>query len=368
MISNPYGEITTKLVKEGDLAIKARQNDRATTIFEAAHILAPKNKEVLDRLANLYLTTGLNRQALELFTTMLKDYCGSCKANCYSAAACSDYKVNVLRIKRDASEDDRVPLSKSTPKLAKMVFNKALDFKKKRKWTSARDLLQASIKLNPDYVGVYRHLGEVYAKLKVPEQADAFYLWYLKVRPAGANSAKVRKLLSKKARKQLGTLRLEASHSCNVAIGSELLTNARGRPLKTPVKSVTLPTGRYAVGFICQKQNLARRFFVNVTRGKVSTLKFNFGTLSVSLKPWARILIAPKSGARKGRYMDAGLFDVIGLPEGDYTLKLVAFDKSRTVMRDLTIRGKKHHKITKWNNKSPKKIKKTVRKPRRRRR
>ncbi|MBU1241558.1 tetratricopeptide repeat protein [Myxococcota bacterium] len=368
ILSNPYGDITKNLVDQGNLAIKARQNDRATTIFEAALILAPKNKEVLQRLAGIYLATGLDRQALELYQTMLKDYCTGCTTNCYSKASCTDYQVTVKRISRETIDADRVPLSKSAPKLAKLVFNKAMDFKKKKKYSEARDLLQAAVKLNPDYVGVYRHLGEVYAKLKAPDQADAFYLWYLKVRPAGANSAKVRKMLSKKARKKLGTIRLDSSHSCNIAIGSELLTNARGRPLKTPLKSVTLPTGRYAVGFICQKQNLARRFFVDVTQGKTSYLKFSFGTVSVNLKPWARILIAPKTGARKGRYMDAGLFDVIGLPEGGYTLKLVAFNKTKTSIRDITITGKKHIKITTWEPKPNKKVRKKRSKNRRRKR
>jgi tetratricopeptide (TPR) repeat protein len=349
LLSGPQTSVTSTLINKANSFSKQGKMDVAATVYEAARILTPKSKVILSKLSSIYLATGRNGQALELLKMITKDYCGAtCGNRCFTPPQCSNYKINVIRLKRENAESDRVPLAKSAPKLAKMVFSRAIKLKKKRKYEKAKNLLRACLKLNPDLPGVYRHLGEVYTKLKKVDQADSFYLWYLKVRPAGPNAAKVRKKLSKKALKTLGKVRLEASGKCKITIGSSILTNARGKVLTTPIKSITLPVGRYAIGFICQKQNLARRFYVNVKSGKTNKLKFKFGTISVRLKPWARILIASKSGARKGKYMDAGLFKLIGLPVGKYHIKLVSFNNRKKMERDVVIKDKKHLKIRRW--------------------
>ncbi|MBN2722755.1 MAG: tetratricopeptide repeat protein [Deltaproteobacteria bacterium] len=341
--------ISDELTSGARLALSKNSSEKAATIYEAVRILDPGNIVALKELANIYQSTNRNDQALELLNTILSKHCGNnCTKGCYSASECTSFKIAKGRIVSSGNTDDTVPVSVSVPDLAKKTFNAGLKLKKKRQWKKARDLLNASLKLNPDLVGVYRHLGEVYDKLKDTKQADAFYLWYLKVRPSGPNAAKVRKKLSKEAKKSFGTLKLSSSYSCYVTIGSEMLTNARGRTIKTPVKKLNLPEGKYAVGFICNKQHVARRFWINIKAGKNSELQFKFGGISVKLNPWARIYIASKTGPRKNRFMDAGLFDIIGLPEGDYKLKLVAFNNRKKKIMDISIKSKKIITIKSW--------------------
>ncbi|MDA3863328.1 MAG: tetratricopeptide repeat protein [Deltaproteobacteria bacterium] len=348
--SDNYKQKYTKLLLEkGDNARRKGETAKAVTIFESAKVLSTKNKQIYNRLADLYYSSGRNQPALEHYEYLFSNYCESgCSTGCFTKVKCSQFKITVNRLKKLSEEENRVPLAAKAVKLAKQLYKKALKLKKKKKYKESKDLFNVAIKLNPDYVGIYRQLGDIYDKLNIPEQADEFYLWYLKTRPAGKNARKVRKKLSKKARKSLGKVNLKASYKCYVAIGSQMLRTSRGRPYKTPVKSIKLPPGTYPIGFICRKHNIARRFFVKIKPGEKKTISFNYGTLSVKLKPWARVYIAPKTGSRKGKYMDAGLFKVIGIPEGEYKLKLVSHDKKKTMIKNIKIKNRKHIRITRW--------------------
>ncbi len=348
--SDNYKQKYTKLLLEkGEEARRKGETAKAVTIFEATKVLSAKNKQIYHKLADLYYSSGRDQPALEHYQFLSKNYCGTeCRKECFPKVKCSRFKITINRLKKISKEENRVPLAAKASKLANKLYKKALELKKKKKYKKAKDLFNVAIKLNPDYVGIYRQLGDIYDKLKIPEQADEFYLWYLKTRPAGKNARKVRKKLSKKARKSLGKVNLKSSYKCYVAIGSGMLKSPRGRAYKTPISSVKLPPGTYPIGFICKKHNIARRFFVKIKPGEKKTITFKYGTLSVKLKPWARVYIAPKTGSRKGKYMDAGLFKVIGIPEGEYKLKLVSHDKKKKMIKDIKIKNRKHIRINKW--------------------
>ncbi len=332
-----------KFYNDGDVA-------RAATLYDAYLQLVPRDRDILLRLAELYQSSGRNDQAVPHYQNLLKHFCGkTCKENCFSEAECRRTGEIVKRISSVATDDDQVPLSARVPEMAAKVFSQAVELKKKRNFEEARKFLTVALKLDPDLVGVYRHLGEVYEQLKDQKQADEFYLWYLRVRPAGPLAAQVRGKLSEEATKNLARLTLNASWNCFIVIGSESLTDTRGKAIRTPVKELTLPAGRYGIGFVCPEQHLARRFWVDLAAQENRTLDFEFGAIVVNMNPWARILAAPVVTEGKQQFMDLGLFDIIGLPAGKYTVKLNAFDKSRTKTMNLEIKPKEIVRITQWD-------------------
>ena len=329
-------------LNDGDMA-------RAATLYEAYLQLNAKDRDIVVRMAELYQGSGRNDQAVPYFRRVTAEFCGTgCQTNCLKEAECKRHKEVLTRISRDSAADDQVPLAAKVPEIAAKIFSQAVELKKNRKYEQARDLLTVALKLDPDLVGVYRHLGEVYEQLKDQKQADEFYLWYLRVRPAGPLAAQVRGKLSKAATETLARITLTSSWGCYIVIGSESLTDAKGRPLQTPVKELSLPAGRYGIGYVCQDQHLARRFWVDLAAKETRTLDFAFGAISVNLNPWARILAAAVVPEAKPSFMDLGLFDVIGLPVGSYTVKLNAFDKSKTKTLTLEVKPKEIVKITQW--------------------
>lgn len=339
----------TILLEEGHKAYNAGDGARAAVLYESYLQLNNQDRDILVRLAELYQSMNRNEQAIPLFAHVRERFCApSCTKNCLMENDCKRYKEILNKIPSDASEDDQVPITVRIPEVASKMFASAMELKKAAKYEQARQLFVVALKLDPDLVGVYRHLGEVYEQLKDQKQADEFYLWYLKVRPAGPLAEKVRKKLSPQAIEQLAKLTITSSWSCYVVIGSEQLTNAKGKPLKTPVKNLTLPAGRYAVGYVCPDQHVARREWVTLSAKESVTKDFGFGVISVNLTPWARILAARHLPGEKQQFMDVGLFDVIGLPAGSYTLKLTAFDKSKTKVMNIEIKPKETIKINQW--------------------
>lgn len=337
------------LLEEGNKAYNAGETSRSAVLYEAYLQLDNQNRDILVRLAELYQSMGRNDQAIPLFRRLSEGFCApECKGNCLPDADCKRYAEILKKVQADTADDDQVPLTVRVPEVAAKMFNSAMELKKAAKYEQARQLFTVALKLDPDLVGVYRHLGEVYERLKDSKQADEFYLWYLRVRPAGPLAAQVRKKLSPQASGQLAKLTITSSWNCFVVIGSEQLTDAKGKPIKTPVKDLTLPAGRYAVGYVCPDQHVARREWVTLSARESVTKDFGFGVISVSLTPWARILAARNVPGQNPQFMDLGLFDVIGLPAGSYTLKLTAFDKSKTKTLNIEIKPKETIKINNW--------------------
>lgn len=341
--------IASVLLDEGNKAYNAGDSARAAVLYDAYLQFNVPNRDILVRLAELYQALGRNDQAQPLFSRAVDTFCApNCKENCLVEAECKRYREILRKIAADPPEDDQVPVSVKVPEVAAKVFSSALELKKDRKYDQARLLMTVALKLDPDMVGVYRHLGEIYEQLKDQKQADEFYLWYLRVRPAGPLAAQVRKKLSRQVNDQMAKLTITSSWSCFVAVGSETLTDAKGKPIKTPIKDLTLPPGRYAIGYICPDQHLARREWVTLAARQTLTKDFGFGVIAVNLTPWARILAARNDSGSNPQFMDLGLFDVIGLPAGSYILKLTAFDKSKTKTMNLEIKPKQTVKITQW--------------------
>ncbi len=339
----------TVLLEEGHKAYNSGDMARAATLYEAYLQLNAKDRDIIVRMAELYQSSGRNDQAVPYFRRVTGEYCGAgCKENCLKEVDCKRHTEVLAKISRESATDDQVPLAAKVPEIAAKVFSQAVELKKNRKFEQARDLLTVALKLDPDLVGVYRHLGEIYEQLKDQKQADDFYLWYLRVRPAGPLAAQVRTKLSKAATETLAKITLSSSWGCYIVIGSESLTDAKGRALKTPIKELTLPAGRYGIGFVCQEYHVARRYWVDLAAKEARTVDFGFGTISVNLTPWARILAAENKPDGKPQFMDLGLFDVIGLPVGTYTLKLNAFDKSKSKTMTLEVKPKEAVKITTW--------------------
>ncbi len=343
------------LPAQADAAQRQGQTMKAIALMEAYMVMRPEDSEGRVHLAELYSIAGLMGASTRNYRQAYNDRCKPCNVKpCWKAQRCR--KLEILSKRMKVSErDEIVPRLPRIPDTAKKLFKAARSFMRSRKYRKAERTLRAAVMLDPMLKGVLPKMEYLFRKLKDKKGVTEFYLWYLRIRPAGPYAAKIRRKLRKS--NLLGRVDIESSWPCMVTIDNHTLMNRRGKEIRTPVKGLTLPEGRYSIGFICLEHHLAKRFPVSVRKGQNAKVRLDYGVLRVSLKPWGRIKIAPVAGPRKGRFMDLGLYEKIGVPAGKYVLQAVAHDGSKKLRHEISIAGGTVIDVTSWNR--PPKVKRS---------
>ncbi len=305
------------LVKTAETAVDRGNMTRAIVLYRGAVALTGEDPKILYRLAEIYRMAGQFAEASDTFHRFLEvSKNPALKAKAKEAiAAMKNMPAPFVDSEIRASLRAR-PYGIKAFTLGRKAF-------KRRRYALAVRYFQAALMLDPTLIGVLRWLGQVFDKLKRSEQAQRYYVKYLRIMPAGRNADMVRKRLKDKA--LLGKVSMLASFPCEVWINRSLLPGK-----KTPIKNLLLPAGEYSVIFYNRKYHVGRKMRVRVERSKAVTVRFDFGVLRIKLKPWARVRV-------DGR--DVGLWTEIGVPSRakPYRVDMVSYDRKHTMTRIVTI-------------------------------
>ncbi len=311
------------LEKAAEQAVVAGQYPRAVALLRGLQALRPRDPSPQFRLAEVFTLAGQYEEAI------------------------AEYRRFALRPEADPARKERsesearrleeapTPFAESLFKAApatneaKRLFEEGKKDAQAKKYEAAVNELQAALLLDPDLPGPYRLLGAVYGKTGDRAQERLFLADYLRVRPDGKIADTVRARL--KTDKVLGSISVDASFPCKV------LVNGRETGRSTPLKGFTLPAGKYVVGLENEKYHIVRNLRVDVTVGKETSKKFNFGILQTRLDPWARIRVDGK---------DIGLWDEAGIPEGTHNISYKSHDGSKEKTVELTIKGGARQKLS----------------------
>jgi tetratricopeptide (TPR) repeat protein len=318
---------TTWLTKPAEAAVLQNQFPRGAILYQGAISLAPESPELLWRLAEIYTMGGQFSQAQETYDRFSKLTPDAAK----KAQAQSE-------IKRLASMpapfvESEITQVMSESRFALQAVDLARRYRKQNKLPLSIRLLEAAVTMDPTLVGAYRLLGELYTKLNDPTRAQAFYVQYLRARPAGPLADQVRVRL--KDSPVLGKVTFTASFPSAVFINRFRLDAKR----TTPYTDVLLPEGTYTVILHNPKYHAARKARVTVKAGEQRTVAFEFGLLDIKLTPWARV-------RANGR--DLGLWNPIGMPAGTYRLTFTSPDDAKTMNKTVELKGGQRLEITRW--------------------
>ena len=316
------------LIKEAETAVDRGNMTHAIVLYRGAVALTGENPKVLYRLAEVYRMAGQFAEASDTFRrfmTLCKD--PTLKAKAKEA-------IEAMKSMPAPFVDSEIRASLRARPYGIKAFTLGRKAFRRRRYRVAVRYFQAALMLDPTLVGVLRWLGQVFDKLKQTEQAQRYYIKYLRIMPAGRNAEVVRKRLKDKS--VLGKVTMEASFPCEVWINRNPLVGK-----KTPVKNLLLPSGEYSVIFYNRKYHVGRKMRVRVERGKTARVRFDFGVLRIKLKPWARVRV-------DGR--DVGLWTEIGIPSRrkPYRVDMVSYDGKHKMTRILTIPPAKVITIDRW--------------------
>ncbi|MCB9557788.1 MAG: hypothetical protein H6707_16880 [Deltaproteobacteria bacterium] len=237
-------------------------------------------------------------------------------------------RIESLRLRETFAAADEVKAGKPETALAKQAFGFGRQAALKKDFEQGTRFLKAAVVLDPALPGPYRLLGAAYLKMGRKRSGWAHLADYLRIRPDGALASKVRKMLLGKG--FLGTVRMTASFPADIWI------NGRYMGQQTPAR-VTLPEGLHIVTFVSSKYHLIKRFRVRVKREATRAVEFRFGIIEVALQPWARLRADDR---------DLGLWDALGLPEGNYQLEATSHDGKRKGKIQLTVESGRSQKLT----------------------
>jgi tetratricopeptide (TPR) repeat protein len=285
--------------------------------------LRPRDPSPLYDLAEVYQQAGRYEEAIGAF----KQFAARKEADPARKARAESEAKRLEEAPEPFSESNFK--AETATNEAKRLFDEGKKDAQAKKFDAATAELQASLLLDPDLPGPYRLLGAVYGKTGDRANERLFLADYLRVRPDGKIADTVRQRL--KQEKLLGSVTLDSSFPCKLSF------NGRETELSTPLKGFALPAGRYKVGCNSEKYqtNILRR--VDVSVGKDTTNKFNFGILNIKLDPWARVRVDGK---------DVGLFDEVGVPEGKHHVEYKAHDGTKEKVVDIEIKGGAREKLS----------------------
>ncbi len=311
------------LEKAAEQAVVAGQYPRAVALLRGLQALRPRDPSAQFRLAEVFTLAGQYEEAIAEYRRFA--------ARSEADAARKDRAEAEAKRLEDAPTPFVEALFKAAPATneAKRLFDEGKKDAQAKKYEAAVNELQAALLLDPDLPGPYRLLGAVYGKTGDRAQERLFLADYLRVRPDGKIADTVRARL--KADKLLGSISVDASFPCKVWL------NGRETSYTTPLKGFTLPAGKYVVGLDNEKYHIVRILRLDVTVGKDTSKKFNFGILQTKLDPWARVRVDGK---------DIGLWDEAGIPEGKHTIDFKSHDGSKEKKVELDIKGGAREKLS----------------------
>lgn len=311
------------LEKAAEQAVVAGQYPRAVALLRGLTALRPRDPSPEYRLAEVYTLAGQYDEAIgEYRRFALRPEADPARKTRAEAEA-----KRLEEAPAPFAETLFKPASATAE--AKRLFDEGKKDAQTRRYQPAVNELQAALLLDPDLPGPYRLLGAVYGKTGDRAQERLFLADYLRVRPDGKIADTVRGRLAKEH--VLGTLAVDASFPCKVYI------NGRETGKSTPLKSYSLPPGKYVVSLENQQYHVFANLHVDVTTGKETQKTFAFGVLSTKLDPWARVRVDGK---------DIGLWDEAGIPEGKHSVSYKSHDGSKEKTVDVTIKGGARQKLS----------------------
>jgi tetratricopeptide (TPR) repeat protein len=312
------------LERAAEQAASAGQYARAVALLRGLQALRPRDPSPTYRLGELFTLAGQYEDAI----TEYHRFAARAEAD---PARKSRAETEAKRL-----EEAPLPFVEVTLKLgsvataeAKKLFDEGKRDAQAKRYDAAINELQAALLLDPDLPGPYRLLGAVYGKSGDRAAERAFLADYLRIKPDGKIADTVRGRL--KEDHVLGSVTLEASYPCT------LIFNGRETELKTPLKSFSLPAGKYKIGFKNDHYQIIGYQRVEVVAGKTAEKKFAFGVLGIKLDPWARVRVDGK---------DVGLFDEVGIPEGKHTVQYRAHDGSKEKTIEIRIKAGEREKLS----------------------
>jgi tetratricopeptide (TPR) repeat protein len=316
------------LTQPAEAAVQANQFPRAAVLYQGAISLDPEALDLLWRLAEIYTMGGQFSQAQETY----ERYAKATKDNAKRTQALGEIKrLATMPAPFVESEINQVM---SEPKFALQAVNLGRRSRTQKKLALAIRYLEAAVTMDPTLVGVYRLLGELYAQLKDTARAEAFYVQYLRARPAGPLAELVR--LRLKDSPALGKVTFAASFPSAVFINRFKLDAKR----VTPFTDVLLPEGTYTVIMHNAQYHAAAKIKVVVKAGERKTVTFDFGLLDIQLTPWARV-------RANGR--DLGLWNPLGMPVGRYRLVFTSPDEKQTMTKEIELKAGQRYVVVKWD-------------------
>lgn len=316
-------EAVSYLEKTAEQSVIAGQLPRAVTLLRGLAALKPEDPSPIYRLAEVYTLAGQYEEAIAEYRRF-RDH-----------RAADPARKGRAESEAKRLEEAPAPFAESVFKMvpataeAKRLFDQGKKSAQEKRYQSAVSELEAAMLLDPDLPGPYRLLGAVYGKTGAKAEERKFLAEYLRVRPDGKIADTVRQQL--KNDNVLGSITVDASFPCRVTI------NGRDVGKTTPLKKFLVPAGKYVVGLENEKYHIVRLLRVDVTAGKESEKKFNFGVLSTKLDPWARVRVDGK---------DVGLWDEAGIPEGKHTIYYKSHDGKLEKSVQLEIKGGTRTKLT----------------------
>ena len=315
------------LTQPAEAAVQVNQFPRAAVLYQGAISLEPEALDLLWRLAEVYTMGGQFSQAQETY----ERYAKLAKDEAKKTQALGEIKR--LAAMPAPFVESEITQVMSEPKFALQAVGLAKRSRTQKKIALAIRYLEAAVTMDPTLVGTYRLLGELHAQLKDAARAQAFYVQYLRARPAGPLAELVRNRL--KDSPALGKVTFSASFPSAVYINRFKLDPKR----LTPFADVLLPEGTYTVIMHNAQYHAARKIKVTVKAGERRTVAFEFGLVDIKLEPWARV-------RANGR--DLGLWNPIGMPVGRYRLVMTSHDEKKTMTKEIELKGGQRFEITKW--------------------
>ena len=189
--------------------------------------------------------------------------------------------------------------TRSLPKLAKKSFVQGRKAFKKKQYPEALLYFRMGAALAPDAAGFLRELGATYDKLGAKKEKVSYFIRYLRNRPFGKNSKRVRKQM-KSDKAALGTVTITTPFSCELFIVSGVLGP------KLPIKKLTMAPGRYEYLCINTKYRIGYDDDFVVTAGEHTDEKLSWAIIENELvKPYGRIAFENRDVP--GQMMDLGI-------------------------------------------------------------
>jgi len=174
-----------------------------------------------------------------------------------------------------------------------------------KKFADAAALYRAGVEMAPDVPGNYRELGEALGKLGKTEEALAFFVRYLRLRPFGKNADEVRGRLTQAG--AIGKLSVGSSFACE-----QVWINRQPVPAPLPIERLAVAPGRYRLLCYNEKYHFARYLNVDVPKDGNVRADFTWAIIENKLDPWGRIVM--ENPDRQSEMNDIGVWDEIGVP------------------------------------------------------
>lgn len=288
------------LVKAAEDAIKRRDYARAVPLWRGVVTMRPAGDPIVWRLIEAWQLAGQfddAKEEVERYALTNSDP-GEQKKIKETLASLAEREIGF------GSGLIEAP----SPNEAAKLFQLGRAAFKKKRYEEAILYFKAGSVVAPDLAGNYRELGQAFAKMGQTKEADAFFLRYLRLRPASDNANEVRKLISNPA--LLGTLSVATTLPC-----TEVWISGWVLKVKLPLKSLKTAPGNYKLLCVNDEYHFRQFITATVTAGGTTNAEFSWALISNQLRePYGRVAIENPDPRAAGKLIDMSLWDLAGVP------------------------------------------------------